>query len=148
MARALRIDKLTLAALEATLRLYLEPRQALDRVPTLKMLALPVDTLQQRCEALLARVRETLGEAIEGIIVEAAATVGGGALPLAELPGRAIALLPAKLSVNELAARLRQCRPAVIGRIQDDRFMVDPRTLNGEDETLLLQALQQALQKS
>ena len=143
MARALRIDKLTLAALEATLRLYLDPHRALARVPTLKMLALPITELQQRCKILLARFTEALGDFVACSIVDATATVGGGALPLAELPGRAIALVPVKLSVNELASRLRHCEPPVIGRIQDDRFLVDPRTLNADDEALLLQALQQ-----
>jgi len=146
MARALRIDKLTLAALEATLRLYLDPHKALARVPTLKMLSLTVAELQKRCENLLVRLRETLGEAVVCSIVEATATVGGGALPLAELPGRAIALVPVKLSVNELASRLRHCEPPVIGRIQDDRYLVDPRTLNADDETLLIEALLQVIQ--
>ncbi len=146
MARALRIDKLTLAALEATLRLYLDPHQALAQVPTLKMLALPVSELQQRCEHLLARLTKALGDAVACSIVDATATVGGGALPLAELPGRAIALAPKALSVNELATRLRRSEPPVIGRIQDDRFLVDPRTLNAEDEALLLQAMGQVLQ--
>ena len=148
MARALRIDKLTLAALEATLRLYLDPPRALVRVPTLKMLALPVTELQQRCEILLTRLTEALGDFVACSIVDATATVGGGALPLAELPGRAIALVPVKLSVNELATRLRHCEPPVIGRIQDNRFLVDPRTLNADDEALLLQALQQVFQEA
>ncbi len=143
MARALRIDKLTLAALEATLRLYLDPNRALAQVPTLKMLALPIAELQQRCENLLTRLSEALGDAVACSIVDSTATVGGGALPLAELPGRAIALVPVKLSVNELANRLRRSEPPVLGRIQDDRFLVDPRTLNHEDQELLLQALQQ-----
>ncbi len=142
MARALRIDKLTLAALEATLRLYLDPNRALAQVPTLKMLALPVAELQQRCENLLARLNEALGDAVDCSIVDATATVGGGAMPLAELPGRAIALVPVKRSVNELATRLRLCEPPVIGRIQDDRFLIDPRTLNHDDQELLLQTLQ------
>jgi L-seryl-tRNA(Ser) seleniumtransferase len=146
MARALRIDKLTLAALEATLRLYLDPHRAMARVPTLRMLALPVSELQRRCETLLARLTETFGEAVAGSIVDTTATVGGGALPLAELPGRAVALVPKTLSVNELATRLRHSEPPVIGRIRDDRFLVDPRTLDADDQALLLQALRQALQ--
>jgi L-seryl-tRNA(Ser) seleniumtransferase len=77
------------------------------------------------------------------MIIEATATVGGGALPLAELPGQVIALVPKDMSLNELTTRLRSCEPAVIGRIQENRFLIDPRTLNADDETLLLQALQQ-----
>ena len=72
------------------------------------------------------------------------ATVGGGALPLSELPGWAITLKPKDFSVNELTTRLRSCDSAVVGRVQDDQFLIDPRTLNADDEELLLQALQQA----
>jgi len=143
IARALRIDKLTLAALEATLRLYLDPQKALEQVPTLKMLSLTVAALQQRCEDLLPRLTESIGDAACCSIIAATATVGGGALPLAELPGRVIALVPKDISLNELTTRLRSCQPAVVGRIQDDQFLIDPRTLNAEDETFLLQALQQ-----
>ena len=143
IARTLRIDKLTLAALEATLRQYLDPQKALEQIPTLKMLSLPVSELQQRCEALLPRLAEAIGDAADYTIIEASATVGGGALPLAELPGRIIALAPRDISLNELTTRLRCCEPAVVGRIQDDQFLIDPRTLNTNDETFLLQALQQ-----
>jgi L-seryl-tRNA(Ser) seleniumtransferase len=86
-----------------------------------------------------------IGNAADCSIIEATATVGGGALPLAELPGRVIALMPKDMSLNELATRLRSCEPAVIGRIQDGRFLIDPRTLNADDEAFLLQALQQVL---
>jgi L-seryl-tRNA(Ser) seleniumtransferase len=143
MARALRIDKLTLAALEATLRLYLDPQMALKQVPTLRMLSLPVAELQQRCAELLPRLTKSTGDAADYTIVEATATVGGGALPLAELPGPVIALVPKDMSLNELTARLRNCEPAVVGRIQNNQFLIDPRTLNSSDEELLLQALLQ-----
>ena len=143
MARALRIDKLTLAALEATLRLYLDPQKALQQVPTLRMLSLPVEELQRRCDNLLPRMVNHLGDNADCSIIETTATVGGGALPLAELPGCVIALAPKQISLNELTTRLRSCEPAVVGRIQDDRFLIDPRTLNQDDEVLLLKALQQ-----
>ena len=147
LARAMRVGKLTLAALEATLRHYLDPQKALVQIPTLRMLALPVAELQRHCENLLPRLMSALGETAECSIIEATATVGGGALPLAELPGRVIALVPKDLSVNELTTRLRSCEPAVIGRIQDNQFLIDPRTLNADDEALLLQALQQVFSK-
>lgn len=147
MARALRIDKLTLAALEATLRLYLDPQKALEQIPTLKMLAHSVAELQQRCESLMPRVKDAVGQSACCNIIEATATVGGGALPLAELPGRIIALSPKSLSLNELTTRLRHCEPPVVGRIQEDRFLIDPRTLNSDDEALMLQALQQVFSR-
>lgn len=143
MARALRSDKLSLAALEATLRLYLDPQKALQQIPTLRMLSLPVEELQRRCEKLLPQLLTHLGDQADCSIIETTATVGGGALPLAELPGCVIALAPKQISLNELTTRLRSCETAVVGRIQDDRFLIDPRTLNQEDEDLLLKALKQ-----
>ncbi len=144
MARALRIDKLTLAALEATLKLYLDPQQALSKIPTLRMLSLPKASLKQRCETLLTDMRKVLDNEADLDLLEANATVGGGALPLAELPGWVISLAPKHISLNEMTARLRRCDPPVIGRIQDDRFLIDPRTLHNDDEEFLLQALQQS----
>ncbi len=144
MARALRSDKLTLAALEATLRLYLDPRKALLNIPTLRILSLSRAELRQRCESLLPKLKTSLGAAAECTICEATATVGGGALPLTELPGWVISLAPAKFSLNEMASRLRSCETPVIGRIQEDRFLIDPRTLINDDEELLLHSLNQA----
>lgn len=147
MARALRIDKLTLAALEATLMLYLDPQKALKQIPTLKMLSLTTEELQQRCETLLPELQQTIGEQADCTIIEATATVGGGALPLSELPGHVITLSPKGFSVNELITRLRHCVPPVVGRVQDDQFLIDPRTLNNHDEKLLLLALTQAFKQ-
>ncbi len=147
MARALRIDKLTLAALEATLRLYLDPNKALAQIPTLQMLSQPASALRERCEALLPALHAMLADAADCAIIEATATVGGGALPLAELPGWVIALTPKGLSLNEMTTRLRSCEPPVVGRIQDDRFLIDPRTLGTADEGLLLEALQQVFKQ-
>jgi len=147
MARALRIDKLTLAALEATLRLYLDPNKALAQIPTLQMLSQPASALRERCEALLPALHAMLADAADCGIIEATATVGGGALPLAELPGWVIALTPKGLSLNEMTTRLRSCEPPVVGRIQDDRFLIDARTLGTADEGLLLEALQQVFKQ-
>jgi L-seryl-tRNA(Ser) seleniumtransferase len=147
MARALRIDKLTLAALEATLRLYIDPHKAMEQIPTLKMLTLPERALWLRCETMLPQIVEAINGEGSCEIIEAPATVGGGALPLTELPGWVIAISPTALSLNELTISLRRCEPPVIGRIQDDRFLVDPRTLNNGDEEFLLQALRQVFKK-
>jgi len=133
MARALRSDKLTLAALEATLRLYLDPKRALHEIPTLRMLSTPAQELRQQCESLLSALKESLGEAADLMLWEAKGTVGGGALPLAELPGWVIAVVPSHVSLNAMTHGLRRSRPAVIGRVQEGRFLIDPRTLSPED---------------
>jgi L-seryl-tRNA(Ser) seleniumtransferase len=131
LARALRLDKLGLAALEATLRLYLDPGLARREIPVLAMLTADEATLRERAERLAA--------ATGGEIVEAVARVGGGALPLLELPGPAVALPDP--SADDLAARLRAADPPVIGRIEDGRLLLDPRTLADDEIDLVAAAL-------
>jgi L-seryl-tRNA(Ser) seleniumtransferase len=121
LARALRPDKLGLAALEGTLRLYREPERARAEIPVLAMLRAGEDELRARAERLAALI----GRGTE--IVEATARVGGGALPLLELPGPVVAV--AGVPPDELAARLRLGDPPVAGRIESDRLLLDPRTL-------------------
>jgi L-seryl-tRNA(Ser) seleniumtransferase len=127
LARALRLDKLSLAALEATLRLYRNARR--DEIPSLQLLTVDDATLQARAQ----RLAHDLGE-----IVESTAKVGGGALPLLELPGPAVAI-PG--DAEQLAARLRAKDPPVVGRIQDGRLLLDPRTLADEEIDLVRAAL-------
>jgi L-seryl-tRNA(Ser) seleniumtransferase len=115
LQRALRADKLTLAALEGTLALYLDPERARREIPVLRMLDEPVDDVRARA------VR--LAELVDGGVEETVARVGGGALPLAELPSFACAL------EEELAAPLRHGEPAVIGVVRDGRLLLDCRTL-------------------
>jgi len=145
MARALRIDKMTLAAIEATLRLYLDPEQALREIPTLRMLAQHDDQLKVKSEQLIEKLMKELNGACSMELISTLATVGGGALPLAELPGFGIALKPKTISPNRLAENLRQSIPPVIGRIQNEYFIIDPRTLAVDEEPLLCQSLANAL---
>ncbi len=145
MARALRIDKLTLAALEATLRYYLNPQQAMREIPALKMLTISAEELQRRCKNLLSSLKKVCRGQAELAIIEATSTVGGGALPLTELPGWVISVIPMDISLNTLISRLRQCDPAVVGRVQDHRLLIDPRTLKVNDEEHLKAGLQRAL---
>jgi L-seryl-tRNA(Ser) seleniumtransferase len=129
LARALRLDKLGLAALEATLRLYRDPERARAEIPVLAMLTAPEEGLGARAERLAAAI----GAGAE--IVAATARVGGGALPLLELPGPAVAVTVPGLSPDGLAARLRAADPPLVGRIEDGRLLLDPRTLaDGEVE--------------
>ncbi len=145
MARALRLDKMTLAALEATLRLYLDTEQAFRELPTLRMLSTPAEKLRERCDQLMPRCEKTLGNLAKFATIQSTAPVGGGALPLAEMPGWVIACQPLKLSLNRLLQNLRKAETPVIGRVQDDQLLIDPRTLAEPDEELLLQTLKDAL---
>jgi len=130
LARALRIDKLSLAALEATLLLYRNPERARREIPVLAMLDAGEDELERRAR----RLRDAIGT--EGArLGRAVAKVGGGALPLIELEGPVIELLSERSPV-EIAGRLRAFSPPVIGRIHDGRVLLDPRTLcEGELES-------------
>jgi L-seryl-tRNA(Ser) seleniumtransferase len=119
LQRALRADKLTLAALEATLALYLEPERAAEEIPVLRM-------LRQDVAAVRARA-ERLAELTGGEVEETVGRVGGGALPLAELPSFACAL------EEELAALLREGEPPVIALVRDGRCLLDCRTI-ADDE--------------
>jgi L-seryl-tRNA(Ser) seleniumtransferase len=147
LARALRLDKMTLAALEATLRLYHDPSRALREIPALRMLAATAAELQRRCLELLPPLQTAAGDRATLEMVEASATVGGGAMPLAELPGFALAVTPHHLSLQQLAEGLRRGDPPVIGRVQDERLLLDPRTLLPGEAPLLVAALGQALGK-
>jgi L-seryl-tRNA(Ser) seleniumtransferase len=115
LQRALRADKLTLAALEGTLGLYLDPARALREVPVLRMLNEPLEPVLTRAERLAA--------AVGGGVEETVARVGGGALPLAELPSYACAV------EEELAPALRGGEPPVVGVLRDGRLLLDCRTL-------------------
>jgi L-seryl-tRNA(Ser) seleniumtransferase len=136
LARAVRIDKLSLAALEATLALYRDPAHARRSLPVLAM-------LDADPAALDARARR-LAEATGGTVVRASAKVGGGALPLLELPGPAVALDPGAAGADALAAALRAGDPPVVGRIQDGRLLLDPRTLTDEEAGLAARAVRAA----
>ncbi len=125
LARALRIDKLSLAALEATLGVYRDPAAARRALPVLAMLEASDDELATRARML---AQETGGR-----VIEATARVGGGALPLVELSGPAVALEPGPAGVEALAAALRAGDPAVVGRVRAGELLLDPRTLNDEE---------------
>jgi len=125
LARAVRIDKLSLAALEATLALYRDPAAARQALPVLAMLEANDDELAAR-----ARI---LAEQTGGRVIDATARVGGGALPLLELSGPAVALEPGAAGVDALAATLRAGDPAVVGRMHAGELLLDPRTLTDEE---------------
>jgi L-seryl-tRNA(Ser) seleniumtransferase len=140
LARALRIDKLSLAALEATLTLYRDPAMAIREIPVLAMLTASEADLLARA----ARIRD----ALEGAdILRATAKVGGGALPLLELEGPVVAL-PADGDADGLARALRTSDPPVVARIRDGRVLLDPRTLADDEVEPLIASVRSALQRS
>jgi L-seryl-tRNA(Ser) seleniumtransferase len=136
---------MTLAGLEATLRLYLEESQALTAIPTLRMLSRPVAELERQAKALARSFRRLLGGRVQIQVVPSIGRVGGGALPQVNLPSRALALTVPPLTPQQLEARLRQAHPPVIARIEQDQLLLDMRTLLPDDLPVLKSALQRVV---
>ncbi len=142
LCRALRVDKLTLAALEATLALYLEPERARREIPTLRMLTLTEAELRERAERLTAALR---AEDIPAEAVAADSAVGGGAFPALALPTWVVRIGDDGFSASRLEHRLRTGQPPVVARVADGRVLVDPRTVMAEEEEALLNAVRAAV---
>jgi L-seryl-tRNA(Ser) seleniumtransferase len=138
-ARAMRVDKLTLSALEATLRLYLEPERALREIPVLAMLTVPVSELQSRAQGIVARLA---ANGIAAEVVVSSASVGGGAFPTAAIPSIAIRLPGPAQRVEE---KLRAGAPAVISRISDGHVSLDLRSVLPREDEMLAAAIGHAL---
>jgi L-seryl-tRNA(Ser) seleniumtransferase len=134
-ARAMRVDKLTLSALEATLRLYLEPARALKEIPVLAMLTAPVKEIESRAASVAARLRAS---GIEAKVVESSASVGGGAFPTAAIPSRSIVL---SRNPQDAEKKLRLGEPAVIGRISEGNLLLDLRSVLPSEDDLLADAI-------
>ncbi|MFC1491214.1 L-seryl-tRNA(Sec) selenium transferase [Nitrospinota bacterium] len=130
MMRALRLDKLALGALEATLRAYLDPERAIGEVPALRMLAEDEIVVGARAQALMDALGAEAVKRLGAEVAETVGRVGGGAMPLTELKSRAVALRPGGISANEIDAFLRGADPPVVARIQEDRLLVDMRCVS------------------
>jgi L-seryl-tRNA(Ser) seleniumtransferase len=126
--RALRIDKFTIAALEATLTAY-DAGTALDTIPTLRLLTEPLAGIRRRAKRLLARLDADVRARLAAAIVDDRSQVGGGALPTVELPTAALGLGATAQAARDLDEALRRADPPVIGRIADDRLLLDCRTI-------------------
>ncbi|WP_457574792.1 L-seryl-tRNA(Sec) selenium transferase [Desulfolithobacter sp.] len=132
--RAMRIDKFTLAGLESILRLYLDEQKALSTIPTLAMISASVEQVDRRAKRLARRLRKELADSCRITVEETMSRVGGGAMPEQNLVSRAVILEP-DISVSRLEQLLRRQDLPVIGRIEDDRFILDMRTV-ADDEVV------------
>jgi len=139
--RAMRIDKLTLAALEATLEIYREPEKALELIPTLRMISTPYVELRKKAANLVRRLRRLGLPRIKAVTSEGTSRVGGGALPLAAPRSRLVELEVEGLSATKLEAGLRANDPPIICRLEDGRLLLDVRTLLPGDGKLIAAAL-------
>ncbi|HEX9125588.1 MAG TPA: L-seryl-tRNA(Sec) selenium transferase, partial [Methylomirabilota bacterium] len=138
--RALRIDKLTVAALEATLYAY-EAGDALETIPTLRMLTEAQSAIRRRARGLLRRLSPEIQARLGVALVDATSQVGGGALPTVELPTAAVALGTRERPAQVLDEHLRNGQPPILGRVLDDRLLLDFRTVLPSDVPALAAAL-------
>lgn len=133
--RALRVDKLTYAALEATLLAYIKRDHG--AIPALRMMHLSKEEISARAEAVISQVPPDRGRPLRMEVIEGESVIGGGAAPTAVLPTRLIALTHRDLSADELCSRLRKNEPPIIARVEEGRVLLDLRTVvPGQDATL------------
>ena len=140
LTRALRIDKMTLAALEATLQLYRDEHQAVHQIPTLRMLTLPLAVIQGRAAELKSRLEGVSGGRLTVALLDLSSKAGGGSLPLLDLPSRCLGVSVNGTAANAVERWMRNNTPPIIGRIENDRFIIDPRTLQEEELDIIEKA--------
>lgn len=145
LSRALRIDKMVAAALEATLRAYLDPGAATSSVPALRMLFEPADSVRARAGRLKRLLDRRAKGAAEFSVVREVSRAGGGTLPVAGIATWCLALRPSAVSVAELEDRLRLSSPAVLGRAKDDMLLLDLRTVSDDEVRPLADAISGAV---
>lgn len=140
LMRAFRLDKMTLAALEATLLLYRDPAKAVREVPTLRMLSTPLAELRERCRAFAGRLLE-LPQLDSVEVRDDVAYVGGGSLPDVAVPTCVVAVTAKGMGEEQFAERLRSGTPAVVGRVQGGAWLLDLRTVFADQEDALFGAI-------
>ena len=132
LTRALRVDKLTICALEATLRMYLDEEEAVKNIPTLNMITMPMEELERKANLLYAEI-EKLNLDADVHIEECLSQVGGGSMPLETMKSRGIAITPNNMNVSTLERKLRLSDSHIIARVYDNKYVLDVRTIF-EDE--------------
>lgn len=146
LTRALRVDKFTLSALEATLRLYLDEKQAVEKIPTLRMLTASLDKLQEKAIKLRDLIRDKTDNKLNVEIVNDFSQVGGGSLPLEEIPTKAVVLCSDDFHISALEKRLRRLENPIITRVYKEKMYIDLRTVVEEDFELIGNGIRVAIE--
>jgi L-seryl-tRNA(Ser) seleniumtransferase len=136
LQRALRCGKLTLAALEATLRLYRQSPNITDAVPTLRAFIRPLEDIRRMGDQILPKLRATMDDGFRLSLDESTSQIGSGALPTEELPTIVITIGHKNLSAARIAEKFRAANPPIIGRVKDDRFLLDLRTIFSPEDVI------------
>ena len=140
LSRAVRIDKLTLAGLEATLREYLDEEKAVKNIPTLNMLCQPLSEIEKKAE-YIADGLKAASSRFEVSVIDETSQSGGGALPLVSLPTKVVAILSKGLSATAFEEMLRKNNPPIISRIKEGRILLDPRTIQRDELDAVIDSL-------
>jgi len=147
LTRALRIDKLTLAALESTLKLYRDEETAIQKIPTLRMLTISFEDICKKADRLFKTIKETIGSLAEIELAHLDSRPGGGSFPELSLASLCITIQPKKISVSKLEMRMRLSTPSIIGRIEDNKYILDPRTIQDGQQAVISSTLAKILVK-
>lgn len=142
LTRALRIDKMTIAALEATLRMYLDEEEAIKNIPTLRMITCSLEELARKADILLNKIR-SLDIDTDVQKEKNVSQVGGGSMPLEKLDTYTVTIKPNKLSVSYLERSLRNSKSHIIGRINEDKYILDVRTIEEEEFDSIIKELKE-----
>ncbi|MTI66669.1 MAG: L-seryl-tRNA(Sec) selenium transferase [Firmicutes bacterium] len=146
LTRAIRVDKFTISALEATLKLYLNEKDALKKIPTLNMITQSLNKLDEKASKLYGML-ESKNENINLEIVDQYSQVGGGAMPLEEIPTKAIMIYSDEINVSVIENKLREFKIPIITRIYKDRMYLDLRTINEKDFNNIVDGFKYALKQ-
>ena len=144
LTRALRVDKLTICALEATLRMYLDENKAVKEIPTLRMLTYSMCDLEAKANNLYSKIIEKNIDAAVSI-EDGLSQVGGGSMPLETIKSKVIAIVPNKINVSTLEKRLRLSSSHIIGRVYNDKYMLDIRTIFEDEFNVIAKELKNVL---
>lgn len=147
ITRALRIDKLSLAALESTLRLYRDEEKAVNSIPTLRMLVQSVGSIEKKARRLKNLLNRIDRSRLKIDVLKFSSKAGGGSLPLLELPSRCLAIKINGISANTIEAHLRNYSPPIIGRIEENNYILDPRTIQDDELAIIKSAFEHLLIK-
>jgi len=148
LTRALRIDKMTLAALESTMRFYRDEKKAVENFPTLRMMFRAGDDIAEQAETLSGMLGDVGGTRMEVERIVRSSKAGGGSLPLLDLPSTCVTVRISGLSANAIEKNLRENTPPVIGRIEEDRFIMDLRCVQKEELPIIQSAFSRLLVKA
>jgi len=146
--RALRIDKLTLAALESTLRHYRNIDKEMDAIPTLRLMTLPLDHIESNAKALFEMLENIGDQRLSADLIDIFSRPGGGSLPLLKLPSKGVGVKVQGISANAVEKQMRNNECPIIGRIEEDLFIMDLRTILDDELQLIENAFKHMLKKA